>query len=239
MKRVYAVSSTPAKKAKPSKKKPGVNHLLAKRTQLRVPRNVSPNIVGFPTRLNIKHRYVEEFNLVSDTGALAVYKFATNGLYDPNITGTGHQPMYFDNLSALYNHYTVTRSWFTVEGQIVTDATTAPSSLFGVYIDDDATTIATSATTMCEESSASYKVIPLQSTEPIKISKRWEAAQFFGNDVIGNDNLQGTAASNPTEISVFTVFLQGNTAATNARFTGTVTITYEAQWEELKPQPQN
>lgn len=235
MKRKSTAISTPAKKKRATTE----NRLLPKYRQLSVPRNVASEIVGFPTRLNIKHRYVDSFNLVSSAGTLAVYKFACNGMYDPDITGVGHQPMYFDNLNALYNHYTVTRSWITIEGNIVTAATDSPTVLFGCYIDDDATTTATSASTMCEEHSAVYKVIPLQATESVKISKHWEAGQYFGRDVIGNDNLQGTGSSNPAELSVFTVFLQGNTAATDARFNGTVTITYEAQWEELKPQGQN
>lgn len=36
-----------------------------------------------------------------------VNQFCINGMYDPDTTGTGHQPMYFDNYAAVYNRYRV------------------------------------------------------------------------------------------------------------------------------------
>lgn len=41
------------------------------------------------------------------TGALSRYEFIANGLYDPNFTGTGHQPYGFDQLIALYSYAVV------------------------------------------------------------------------------------------------------------------------------------
>lgn len=35
------------------------------------------------------------------------YQYAINDLYDPNVTGTGHQGMYFDQLMAVYQRFTV------------------------------------------------------------------------------------------------------------------------------------
>lgn len=37
-----------------------------------------------------------------------------NSLYDPDFTGTGGQPFYFDQLSAVYNRYRVLRAEFSV-----------------------------------------------------------------------------------------------------------------------------
>jgi len=36
-----------------------------------------------------------------------VNQFSVNGMYDPDITNVGHQPMYFDNYAAAYNKYRV------------------------------------------------------------------------------------------------------------------------------------
>jgi hypothetical protein len=53
-------------------------------------------------------RYSEQFSI--DASALDVpgsYIFSANGLHDPNITGTGHQPRGYDQLMAMYRHYEV------------------------------------------------------------------------------------------------------------------------------------
>lgn len=40
--------------------------------------------------------------------------FSAIGCYDPDVTGTGHQPLYFDNLSSFYQRYRVMSSMITV-----------------------------------------------------------------------------------------------------------------------------
>jgi len=47
-----------------------------------------------------------------DTSGAHLFKL--NGLYDPNFSGTGHQPMYFDNYATLYNKYKVSFAKFNV-----------------------------------------------------------------------------------------------------------------------------
>lgn len=64
---------------------------------------------GFPRRLYIAHKYVDLVSVSSTAGVVGSYFFKCNGMFDPNTTGTGHQPMYFDNCGAIYNHYTVVK----------------------------------------------------------------------------------------------------------------------------------
>lgn len=47
-------------------------------------------------------------------GTAGTYVFSANGLYDPNITGVGHQPTGFDQLMAIYGSYTVTKATIKV-----------------------------------------------------------------------------------------------------------------------------
>ena len=48
----------------------------------------------FPENLWTEVVYSDQFQLTCTAGALQQYTFAMNGLYDPNLTGTGSQPRY-------------------------------------------------------------------------------------------------------------------------------------------------
>lgn len=48
-------------------------------------------------------------------GGIPVFHyFSANGLYDPNVTGGGHQPLGFDQIMPMYDHYTVIASKITI-----------------------------------------------------------------------------------------------------------------------------
>jgi len=55
-------------------------------------------------------RYVQTFSVTSSTTVPTFgteQKFSLNSLYDPDITGSGHQPYGYDQLAALYKLYRV------------------------------------------------------------------------------------------------------------------------------------
>lgn len=49
----------------------------------------------------------KDVSLDPNLGLPASYTFSLNGLFDPNVTGTGHQPARFDQLMAMYELYCV------------------------------------------------------------------------------------------------------------------------------------
>lgn len=58
-------------------------------------------------------RYCDTITATSTGAVMGAYKFAANGLYDPDVTGTGHQPAGFDQMMLSYNHFCVTYSRIT------------------------------------------------------------------------------------------------------------------------------
>ena len=102
----------------------------------RVPANLGP----LPMTQKAKFNYFNGFNLdVGAVGIPASYVFSANGLYDPNITGIGHQPRGFDQLMALYDHYVVigVRAILTVHG-----SDTGNGTICGMYVKDNSTVAA-------------------------------------------------------------------------------------------------
>uniref|UniRef100_UPI004047C05F hypothetical protein n=1 Tax=Shewanella sp. TaxID=50422 RepID=UPI004047C05F len=70
-------------------------------------------VAGFelqPAIRKVSLRYVAEILLNAGSGANDHWIFRANGLFDPDITGTGHQPKGFDQLMTLYGKYTVVAS---------------------------------------------------------------------------------------------------------------------------------
>lgn len=59
-------------------------------------------------------RYAETITGLGGIPADFDYQFRLNSLFDPNFTGTGHQPRGFDQISALYNRYRVYRCNYKV-----------------------------------------------------------------------------------------------------------------------------
>ena len=72
----------------------------------------------FPPSMICDLLYVDS-GTVSSTAATAStgseYAFRLNSLFDPNITATGHQPRYFDQLTNIYQLYRVYKCSFEVQ----------------------------------------------------------------------------------------------------------------------------
>ncbi len=83
-----------------------------------------------PPSRTMKLRYVESgIKLNASTGQSQFYLMSGNSLYDPNQSGSGHQPYYFDQLTTFYEKYCVLWSKISVKA-----TTTDASRLFKVSI---------------------------------------------------------------------------------------------------------
>lgn len=223
MKRTSTVS-TPAKKIKPYTYKKKYKKTIPKTIKVYCGRQT------FPHQLYNTLRYTEQ-RVVSAVSGFAAYQYTANGMYDPNITGVGHQPLYYDQLTLIYNHYTVLRSRFKITPGVPTDRPSSCSAV--IYIDDD-TTVHSNIDTAAEMPSATKIVTwnPPASNIPT-LYKAWSAVDTFGPNPMANDNLQGSTSANPTEQSYFTfVFFQSGTETFG--FTAVVEIEYDVVWDELK-----
>lgn len=188
--------------------------------------------IGFPKMLKFKHRYSTQ-NTLSDAGAVVHHAFRANGMYDPDYTATGHQPMYFDQLSALYDHYTVIGS--KIKYTIVPVGTTVqvPYKII-TWINDDTTTTGT-VDALCENKFAKVRVCA-GGVNPSKIvvTNTWSAKKFFGGSILGNDELKGTGSADPVEQSFFQISLRSLDGVSAVSVHFIVDIEYVAVWRELK-----
>lgn len=87
----------------------------------------------FPAKITAKMRYSEEITLTSIIGLSAHHLFRANSIFDPNLTGIGHQPYGHDVYQQIYNHYEVTNATI-----VVSCHGSGTEGCFGVSLVDDA-----------------------------------------------------------------------------------------------------
>lgn len=196
----------------------------------RVPRWAGKTLTGFPKELRMRHRYVENSSL-SSAGGQANAIFSCNGMFDPNVGGAGSQPLYFDQLAGIYNHYTVLASKCTV--RLTGNASMAIPILCNVFINDDST-LTPSFRSLQEQNSAVYGTLVPSGNQNLTLTKRWSASENFGPGPIADPNLQGTSAANPTEQQMYHLSVQVADLATTYTLYYTITIEYDCVWQELK-----
>lgn len=191
----------------------------------------TPNPYPFPKMKKVVHTYVDTVSFGSATTSPAFYLFSCNNLYDPDYTGTGHQPMYFDQLTALYDHYCVIGSKISVTFNLVTGATYTPEAV-GIYIEDDTSVTPNQNPSQMEQSGAvSYVFTP--NTQTARLSLGWSARKYFGKSPLANTELQGTSTTGPTEQSYYSLWFHPIDNSANTVY-ATVKIEYITIWKELK-----
>lgn len=160
----------------------------------------------FGTSKRCKLNYYTQFSLVTGGtgGAAGNAVFTCNGLFDPDITGVGHQPMGFDQMMQIYDHYTVLAAKATVHLTPRKD-TTIPV-VGGILLNAD-TTVVTDNQRLIENGMVKWELLPSQTQGmgrkfvlPVNISK------FMGKNIIDEDDYRGDSGANPLEQVFFNVF---------------------------------
>lgn len=188
--------------------------------------------LGFPKKLLITHKYVESQSLTTTTGAIASYIWSTNSLYDPNASGVGHQPMFYDQLGAIYNHYTVIGS--RVRFRFVPSGNNVVPYRIVTYINDDTGITPGTIAAMAEQNSARVTIVPMAPSNANTLILRWSAKKAMGRSVLANDALGAAVGANPAEQQYFTFALQPMDGSSTIVGYLMAEIEYIALWKELK-----
>lgn len=66
----------------------------------------NPGPLGIADQTLVALKYSQQITILSVAGALGTAVFSGNSCFDPDVTGTGHQPYFFDQWTAFYADYT-------------------------------------------------------------------------------------------------------------------------------------
>lgn len=198
------------------------------------------NSMGLGNKLVRKTRYVEKNIVLNPSiGGLAdSYVFSANGLYDPNVSGAGHQPIGFDQIMNFYDHYVVLGSKITVR---VLNGDTTNSMICGVTLQDNATEVP-NATRLIENGRCKWTQLAAANTSyagssvgPKTLVMKCNPNKFLGRSKpLADSQLKGSASSNPTEQAYWHVFAEPNTTADGGSVQLHVVLDYLVAYIEPK-----
>ena len=77
-----------------------------------------------PATMYVSMRYTELLQLADAVTGLAYNVYNANGIWDPNFSATGHQPMGYDQWSTLYKTYRVKKC--TIKAECANNQSTVP-----------------------------------------------------------------------------------------------------------------
>jgi hypothetical protein len=186
----------------------------------------------FGLRTRRKLPYMQAITLNGGASVVTGYVFSANGCFDPNITGTGHQPMGFDQMMVFYNHYTVLRARVTA----MFENTGTPTSKVGLSI-SGSTTFSTDYEVNIENGQLVWATIQPAGTNgstcALKTSVNCAAFQGLQN-IMDDPDMRGDIASNPIEQLYFLLTLWNTSGATVPVANVDVLIEYDVVFHEPK-----
>ncbi|WP_445775552.1 hypothetical protein [Shewanella sp.] len=169
---------------------------------------------GFPKTTCVKLRYCDTVTINPGLGTVGYHSFRANSCFDPDYTGTGHQPLGFDQWSTFYNHYIVVGAKI----KITVTSNSGPGSgmlVSGIALTDEVATIS-NFTDLMEQglTRVQKQSVHMNAQRPRATTKCYSAKKFF-NVINVLDNWTRIGAkinANPVEMAYFNVWATNSTA---------------------------
>jgi len=191
---------------------------------------------GFPTKIITILKYVDLYGLTSTAGGIANQVFSMNSVFDPDVTGVGHQPMYFDRYQAIYNNYRVLGSRLTAEISPTTPVSATGPFVWGINGSFSSASLGTSSVVRMEQNDAVSDLFNQQEG-----AKRLSFA-FSPEIKLGrsseDDTVNGTTAASPSlQYYAHVWFSDANSQTTSAILR--IWIEYTVEFYLLKLESQS
>lgn len=194
-----------------------------------------PSAKGFPSQIKTVMCYREQYVSINPGagGLAASHVFAANGLYDPNITGGGHQPVGFDQMMDMYDHYVVTRAKIVVT---FTNQDTSNRQTVALAVVDDSTTY-TDIRRLIEAGNCAFADLDVSPTSNAQktLTLECDVMNYQGRrGKLSDPELKGSATTNPTELVTFQLYVEPHTAVDSSAVGCNITIYYDSVFIERK-----
>lgn len=198
---------------------------------------LGPLQYGFPQSIITTVRYCDLITVTNSAATVDKYIYRANGIFDPNYTGGGHQPMWRDNYASIYNQYVVLGSKITVKFQ---SDSTDESWVVGILGDDDATT-PTNILTLMELNNSVWDIHGTSHAGHTELFMTYEPERDLGTNAKDDGYFATTNVGGDAPVQWFyVVYVYLMNAADSGKILNyTVDIEYTVKFSNLKTQAQN
>lgn len=178
---------------------------------------------GLPSKKIVKMRYCEQIVLQSTSGTVATQVYWANGIYDPNYTGVGHQPLGHDEWAVLYNNYKVLRSNIKVQA----GNTNAHPVLIAINRQDDPAGSTGNLDAVCEQPNTKWMQISATAGGPTSKTLKMGYVSRKQYPSLGKDDtLRPAFGASPSEGCYYVVKMQSTDAGQTINIPCLITIEY-------------
>lgn len=181
----------------------------SKYSRLDVVRFKGPSM--FPDRINMKLKYSQFF---SHTGSgLELQQFRGNSLFDPDLTGTGHQPNSYDQMSVLYSKYVVHACSIKIR---INGGSATFIGVSALLATSDTAYSASSLDEVREQAYSQNRIIANTTGTPQSYMKMYNTSKsIFGKRII-EEEYAALIGDNPDIIWVYNIYSQDIATIGNA-----------------------
>ncbi len=170
--------------------------------------------------------------ILNPAALLSTAQFRMNGIFDPDITGIGHQPLGHDIWAQFYERYKVLHYKIKI---YITDVT--PSTLVVVGLNSSQSgTLPTIASTMCEQASTKYTCVDdFDGARVLTFSQTaWDALGVTKSQYLGEKDYGANFGADPaaTHLATMSIFAQHQNQVTAVTVPIWVEMTYTVQLSE-------
>jgi len=187
-------------------------------------------VTGFPEMLQTRLRYnFFRAYYTATNGGQDVYQYKINSMYDPDMTGSGHQPMYRDQLYAIYKYAVVLGCRYTIE--------MSTTSITGIICNAQATTYSstdTDTSTAIERGQTARAWFQLSAPKVLTGYIRMRTLFGLPNDdaVLTDDLFRHDSAADPSQLGYLSIYTQ-DTELAQSRVSMNVTLDFDVVFKEV------
>jgi len=192
--------------------------------------------VGWPDNLVVRTRYVDTQKLTSTSGSINYYQYRLNGLYDPDFTGAGSQPSWYDDLltsAGPYYKYQVLSCYYEVQ-LMGTGSTDVPVKV--VICPANATLSGKTIEEIAEMPDSTQRLTNFNSADCI-IRGTIDQRKFSGYNDVGD--LSANYNASPAFVSLICVAGQTYDTSTTSSVIFQIRLTYTAKLFSTQPVTQS